>query len=177
MDSKPTGSMPTHPACLPIDQLLPACQIQRGRRGGPGGQNRNKVETAIVIEHLSSGIQSQSHRLRTQAANQQAAIFQLRCQLAIEVRGPVEDLPKTCQEVWERRVLNGRIAISSSHDDFPCMLAIAMDRLAMEQWQPAPAAAALQITTSQLIKLVRNHPAAFQYVNRQRANGNLPPLQ
>jgi hypothetical protein len=57
------------------------------------------------------------------------------------------------------------------------MLAIAMDRLAMERWQPSPAAAALQTTTSQLIKLLRNHPAAFQYVNRQRANCNLPPLQ
>jgi hypothetical protein len=177
MDDKSTGSKPIHPACLPVDQLLADCQIQRGRRGGPGGQNRNKVETAIVIEHRSSGVQSQSHRLRSQAANQEAAIFQLRCQLAIELRIPVENLPETCHQLWERRVQNGRIALSSSHDDFPCMLAIAMDRLAMERWQPSPAAAALQTTTSQLIKLLRNHPAAFQYVNRQRANCNLPPLQ
>jgi hypothetical protein len=177
MDTKPTGSKPIHPACLPTDQLLANCQIQRGRRGGPGGQNRNKVETAIVIEHLASGVQSQSHRLRTQAANQEAAIFQLRCQLAIEVRGTGDDLPATCQQLWERRVRNGRIALSSSHEDFPCMLAIAMDRLAMENWQPAPAATALQITTSQLIKMIRSHPAAFQFLNQQRANCNLPPLQ
>ena len=166
-----------HPACLPIDQLLAECHIQRGRRGGPGGQNRNKVETAIVIEHRSSGVVSQSHRLRTQTANQEAAIFQLRCQLAIEVRGPIEDLPATCQKLWESRVRNERIALSSAHVDFPCMLAIAMNRLAMEKWQPAPAAAALQITTSQLIKLIRNHPAAFQYLNRQRGNCSLPPLR
>ena len=177
MDTKPTGSEPMHPACLPIDLLLADCQIQRGRRGGPGGQNRNKVETAIVIEHLPSGIHSQSHRLRTQAANQEAAIFQLRCQLAIAVRGPVEHLPATCQQLWQGRLRNGRIALSSTHDDFPCMLAIAMDRLAVENWQPARAAAALHITTSQLIKLVRNYPAAFQYLNQQRGNCNLPPLQ
>jgi hypothetical protein len=52
-----------------------------------------------------------------------------------------------------------------------------MDRLAVENWQPARAAAALHITTSQLIKLVRNCPAAFQYLNQQRVNCSLPPLQ
>jgi len=166
-----------HPACLPIDQLLADCEIQRGRRGGPGGQNRNKVETAIVIQHRCSGVQSQSHRLRTQAANQEAAIFQLRCQMAIELRSPVAELDATCQQLWQRRVRNGRIVLSSAHDDFPCMLAIAMDRLARERWHPAPAATALQVTTSQLIKLIRNHPAAFQYVNQQRADCDLPPLQ
>jgi hypothetical protein len=28
-----------------------------------------------------------------------------------------------------------------------------------------------------LIKLIRNHPAAFQYLNRQRGNCSLPPLR
>jgi hypothetical protein len=97
--------------------------------------------------------------------------------MAIELRSPVAELDATCQQLWQRRVRNGRIVLSSAHDDFPCMLAIAMDRLARERWHPAPAATALQVTTSQLIKLVRNHPAAFQYVNQQRADCDLPPLQ
>jgi hypothetical protein len=97
--------------------------------------------------------------------------------MAIELRGPEKELDPTCQQLWQRRVQNGRIVLSSTHDDFPCMLAIAMDRLAREHWHPAPAATSLQITTSQLIKLIRNHPAAFQYVNQQRAVSDLPPLQ
>ncbi|MCY2992774.1 MAG: peptide chain release factor-like protein [Planctomycetota bacterium] len=49
-----------HPAALAIDQLLRECQIVRTRRSGPGGQHRNKVETAVVITHLPSGVKGEA---------------------------------------------------------------------------------------------------------------------
>ena len=44
-------SQPPHPCDLQLEDLLARCQVTRTRGSGPGGQHRNKVETAIVIKH------------------------------------------------------------------------------------------------------------------------------
>lgn len=45
-----------HPACLPDEELLKQCRLSTGRAGGPGGQHRNKVSTAVRATHRPSGI-------------------------------------------------------------------------------------------------------------------------
>src|SRR5262249_27924451 len=46
------GDVTKHPAARAPDALLAECEVRRTRRSGPGGQNRNKVETAVVLRHL-----------------------------------------------------------------------------------------------------------------------------
>ena len=82
-----------HPVELPIDELLKDCRVTRTRRSGPGGQHRNKVETAIVIEHIPTGIQGEAGEKRSQDANRQQAIRRLRLKLAEEVRQLVHSCP------------------------------------------------------------------------------------
>ena len=38
-----------HPAALDTELLARQCDFRATRRGGPGGQNRNKVETAVIL--------------------------------------------------------------------------------------------------------------------------------
>ena len=45
-----------HPASLDDDRLLAECDQSFLRRSGPGGQNRNKVETAVVLRHRPTGL-------------------------------------------------------------------------------------------------------------------------
>ena len=78
-----------HPAALDPKRLALGCETRRTRRSGPRGQNRNKVETAIVLVHRPSGIVAEVTDWRSQGENLRAALFRLRLNLALDVRRPV----------------------------------------------------------------------------------------
>ena len=172
-----------HPAQLPTEDLLAACRVKMLRRGGPGGQHRNKVETAVVIEHLASGIRAEANERRSQADNRRIAIQRLRLLLAIEFRPPLHSdasgnatlIPPS--ELWRSRAINGRINVSAEHDDFPAMIAELLDVLWALQFEMAAAAEHFSVSSSQLVNLVRTSPAALASINAARAELGLHRLR
>ena len=75
-----------HPACLDDDALARQCRVTFGRGSGPGGQHRNKVETAAFMTHEPTGITATATERRSQSQNRHTARGRLRIKLAITVR-------------------------------------------------------------------------------------------
>jgi hypothetical protein len=163
-----------HPASLPADCLLADCTVERTRRSGPGGQHRNKVETAVVITHELSGVQAEASERRSQAANLAKATFRLRVKLALKIRTAPAAKPS---KLWYSRVTGQRISVNPDHDDFPALLAEALDALATHGWSPADAGAFLGISSSQLVKLLKLEPEALMLANTQRSAHGMPALR
>ena len=129
-----------HPAALPDDELLKACETVRGRRGGPGGQHRNKVETAVRLTHTATGTIAEASERRSQRDNHRAAVFRLRIKLAVAVRAPwTEPSP-----LWLSRCVGGRIAVNPEHTDAPAILAESLDAAAALGWEDKATATRLR---------------------------------
>ena len=165
-----------HPAALDAGSLLADCEVRRLRRSGPGGQNRNKVETAVILLHRPTGVAAEASERRGQAENRRVALFRLRVNLALQVRCPVDpDDPPS--PTWRSRCCGGRIAINPHHDDFPALLAEALDVVAARGMDLKGAAEALGCSASQLTKLLKDEPRALALVNRRRVELGLAPLR
>jgi hypothetical protein len=165
-----------HPAAIDVQQLLTECEVRRGRRSGPGGQHRNKVETAIVISHKPTGVKGTATERRSQEQNRQAAVFRLRLNLALNVRTSRSN-EATPTDLWRSRCRGVRMTISPTHDDFPALLAEALDVLEMHHMDIKKAAETLAVTASQLIKFLKTEPNAIAKVNEHRREMGLRALR
>src|SRR5512142_3096028 len=71
------------------DALIGQCEVDRYRASGPGGQHRNKTESAVRLRHKLTGVTAIGEDSRSQAENKMHAVRRLRAAIALEVREPV----------------------------------------------------------------------------------------
>lgn len=163
-----------HPAALSPDALLDDVQEMHTRRAGPGGQHRNKVQTAVVLMHRPTGIAAEAAERRSQAENRRVALGRLRLKLALEHRTTALPVPSAR---WLARVRGRQLAVAVDHHDYPTLVAEALDQLQVHGLDMPAAAAALGVTATQLLKLFKKTPAAWTTLNRLRLGMGLPVLK
>lgn len=137
--------------------LLRDCTEERYKASGPGGQRRNKVETALRLRHNPTGVVAKASESRYLHSNRSLAARRVREKIALEVRAPFDlgspDLPA---ELEAQRSKKGRLAVNPRNPAYPVIVAVALDALAAADGSFARAAHSLGITTSQLIKLLQS---------------------
>jgi hypothetical protein len=177
LPDEPRFIPPVHPAAWDEASLLEQCEVKRQRRSGPGGQHRNKVETAVVITHLPTGLRGAASERRSQEQNRHHAILRLRVNMALGLRQDASHEPTRPSLVWQKWCSTGRVPLSATHPDFPALLAEALDQLQACQFELRRAADRLQCSPSQLVKLLQREPRAIEQLNRYRQQVGLKPLK
>jgi ribosome-associated protein len=90
---------------LPDSELLAQCELQAHRAGGPGGQHRNKAETAVRLVHRPSGVVAEGKDQRARAQNLSVALGRLREKLARRAyRPPPRHKTRPSRAAKERRL-------------------------------------------------------------------------
>lgn len=166
-----------HPATLDEPELLKQCRLEFGRVSGPGGQHRNRVDTAAWIMHVPTNVETQATERRSQSQNRHEAIKRLRRKLAVRVRTVASRDHHEPSELWRRRRQGEKMSVNPEHSDYPALLAEALDVVVARRFDVAGAAGVLGVTMSQLARLIRHEKSAFARLNDGRESVGLPKLR
>ena len=169
---------------LDDEALLAQCRVDLFRASGPGGQHRNRNDTAVRLVHEPSGARAQGTERRSQAQNRTNALRRLRRAIALETRRPVDldayDPPPRLRAILPASAAESvpkHARIGPAHRDFWASAQALLDLLDASGGAVSDAAAAIGCSTGQLSRLLGSEPRLFAAANDIRGRRGLPPLR
>jgi len=156
--------------------LLGECDVDTYRASGPGGQKRNKTESAVRLRHKPSGLSVIAEESRSQHENRARALRRLRQQLALRLRRPVADegVPEAVEACIDKR---GRLDVGRRDGRYLPAVAAVLDVLVALDGGLADTAKRLGITTGNLSDFLTGDDDLMLEASRIRAEFGLRPLK
>ena len=154
--------------------LLRECEVQHYKASGPGGQHRNKVTSAIRLQHRPSGLAVTATEARSQHENRARAVKRLREALALAFRIPTPLEPRWPDNI---QIQKGRLRVNEANPSIHHVIALVLDAMAQFGGELKDAAAALSLTSSGLAKFLYEHPKAWREAQQIRSENNKQPLR
>jgi hypothetical protein len=162
---------------LPADAtLLAECDVDTFRGPGPGGQKRNKTDSAVRLRHKPTGLIVIAGESRSQAENRTRALKRLREALALRIRRSVYP-DRTPDAVTACIDKSGRLGVGRRDARFmPCAGAM-LDLLAFHEGSVGDVARRLGLTTGNVSSFITGDEDVMTEANRLRATFGLKPLR
>jgi len=162
------------------EELLAQCEVDRYRASGPGGQKRNKTESAIRIRHKPSGVSAIANESRSQHDNKAKALRRLRVLLAVEFREDVNvesyTVPAVVAAVFDAG-LHTLTKKKRAGAEYLLALGAVIDLFVAAGCSMGDTARLLGVSTNGLTQLIRSDETALRKVNELRSANGLKPLR
>ena len=162
------------------DALIAQCEVDRYRASGPGGQHRNKTESAVRLRHKLTGVSAIGEDSRSQAENKMHAVRRLRSALAIEVREPVQLDGYVPSSRLAAFVAAGTAPLGAKTrltGEYWAAIGELLDLLVAGNLEIGTTAQRLGISTGALSKLLLHDDTVGRAVNDLRRAKNMRPLR
>ena len=177
--------MPTRDDYLRLsdDKLLAECTVETYRASGPGGQHRNKTESAIRLTHRPTGVAVTATERRSQHENRHRAIARLRKAIAVRIREPIAPCATAGVPGRAPSALTQAIAdpawprISQRSDTYLVVAAQVLDHVEFCEGKMSDAALRLGTSTASLVKFLSLDDDLWEEANRIRHRFGQKPLR
>ena len=156
-------------------QLLAECEVDTYRGPGPGGQKRNKTDSAVRLRHKPTGLIVVAGESRSQAENKTRAVKRLREALALRIRHEVTDA--TLDAVRACIDKSGRLYVGRRDSRYLPAAGALLDLLAAQKGSVGDVAKRLGLTTGNVSKFLTGDPDVMTETNRIRVTSGLKPLR
>ncbi|KAJ8769961.1 hypothetical protein K2173_009043 [Erythroxylum novogranatense] len=166
-------------------ELMKQCEMSTFKASGPGGQHRNKRESAVRLKHLPTGVIAQAVEDRSQHKNRASALRRLRTLLALKVRNPVDvDAYSPPLELLQILPLKSTVRgaesgpqIGPNNPKFVLGMQALIDLIFAVEGSISEAAKILGLSTGALSRLILSDDSLRMAVNDLRASKDLKPLK
>lgn len=158
--------------------LLRQCEVDVYRASGPGGQKRNKTESAVRLRHQPTGISVVAEESRSQHENKAKALRRLRKAIALGVRREVAIDGYRPSELLASCITKAaKLHVGRKDARYLPAVRELLDVLWACGMQVSTAAARVGVSTANLSGLLRDDPAVWRRVCELRTAAGLPPLK
>lgn len=162
------------------DQLIAQSEVDRYRASGPGGQHRNKTESAVRLRHKLTGVSAIGEDSRSQSENKHHAVKRLRSAIALEVREPVNVQSYVPSARLAAMVAGGTAPLGKNTrqtGEYWAAIGELLDLIVANNLEIGTSAQKLGMTTGALSKLLLHDDQVARVINDLRRAKQMRPLR